>query len=64
MNRRAPVVAIIIPSAADLVDVARMAIASHLFLATDGRRTVLGPIVPQGFQRIHVGQKCGPKGVA
>lgn len=40
----------IIPDNAAVLEIARMAVASHLHLITDGKRSVLSPIVPAGWK--------------
>jgi len=50
---------IIIPSNAHVIDIARQASAQHLHLLTDGRRTVLSPIITPGWYKIGVRIKKG-----
>ena len=35
-----------------LLDAAKMATAAHLFLITKGDKTVLSPVVPQGWAKV------------
>lgn len=44
----------IIPSDTDVMEAARLAAAAHLHLITDGRRTVLSPVVPPGWHKLAV----------
>lgn len=44
----------IIPSEIEVREAAAMAAAAHLHLITDGRRTVLSPVVPAGWTRLAV----------
>lgn len=48
------------PEEAELLEVASQAAASHLHLITDGRETVLSPIIPPGWYRIGVRVKDAP----
>jgi len=45
-------IAHIIPDEATLLEVAEQAAAGHLHIITNGKRTVLSPIVPQGWHRL------------
>lgn len=51
------IVATLIPDDALLYDVAQQAIAQHLHLVTNGQRFALTPVVPAGWQKVHVGIK-------
>jgi hypothetical protein len=44
----------IIPSTAQVFDIARQANAQHLHIITDGDRTVLSRIVPPGWHKLSV----------
>lgn len=44
----------IIPSTAQVIDIARLACARHLHIITDGHRTVLSPEIPPGWYKIGV----------
>lgn len=44
----------IIPADTEVIEAARLAAAAHLHLITDGRRTCLSPVVPQGWTRLGV----------
>lgn len=44
----------IIPSDTEIREAAAMAAAAHLHLITDGRRTLLSPVVPAGWIRLAV----------
>jgi hypothetical protein len=46
--------AIIIPDEALLCDVAKQATAQHLHIISNGQRTALSPIIPDGWYRIAV----------
>ncbi len=48
------IAAVIIPSDTEIRTAASMAAAAHLHLITDGRRTLLSPIVPAGWTRLAV----------
>ena len=41
---------IIVPDDAQILDIARQAIASHLYLITDGQRSLLSPVVLNGYR--------------
>lgn len=45
---------VIIPSTAQVMDIARQANARHLHIITDGKRTVLSPEVPPGWFKVAV----------
>ena len=47
----------IIPDSATVVEASNLAGAAHLHLVTDGRRTLLSPLVPKGWLKISVGKK-------
>lgn len=51
------IAAVIVPSDTEVAEAARLAEASHLHLITDGRRTVLSPVVPPGWLRVGVNVK-------
>jgi len=42
------------PHEAELLDVARQAVASHLHLITNGRDSVLSPWIPPGWHKLAV----------
>ena len=44
----------IIPADTEVIEAARLADAAHLHLITDGCRTCLSPVVPQGWTRLGV----------
>lgn len=48
---------IILPADTPVLDAARQAADSHLHLITDGRRSVLSPIVLPGWYRLAVHHK-------
>ncbi len=50
-------ITILISDDAMLFDVAQQAIASHLHLITNGQRYALSPVVPHGWEAMHVGFK-------
>lgn len=55
------IAAIIIPDQATVLEAAQQAAAAHLHLITDGRRSVLSPIVLPGWHKLGVRikeQKC------
>ena len=41
---------IIVPDDAQILDIARQAVTSHLYLITDGQRSLLSPVVPNGYR--------------
>lgn len=41
---------VIVPDEAEVLEIARLAQAQHLHLITDGQRSVLSPIVPDGWR--------------
>lgn len=45
---------IIIPNNTDVIEAARRAHATHLHLITDGKRTVLSPIILPGWFKVGV----------
>lgn len=49
-----------IPDHTELLEAARRAEASHLHLITDGRTTLLSPIVPLGWHKLAVRVKDAP----
>lgn len=55
------IAATLIPDDALLFDVAQQAIAQHLNLVTNGQRFALAPVVPAGWERVHVGIKEAPQ---
>jgi hypothetical protein len=44
----------IIPADTEVIEAARLAATAHLHLITDGRRTCLSPVIPQGWTRLGV----------
>ena len=52
--------AVIIPDNATVLEAAKLAVASHLHLITDGRRVLLSPIVMPGWHRMAVKVKSSP----
>lgn len=48
------IAAVIIPDTATVLEAARQARASNLHLISDGKRTVLSPIVPPGWYKFAV----------
>ena len=44
----------IIPADTEVIEAARLAAAAHLHLITDGCRTCLSPVIPQGWTRLGV----------
>lgn len=44
----------IVPDEATLLDVAELAGAEHLHIITNGKRTVLSPVIPKGWNRLIV----------
>ena len=46
------IAAVIVPDSATLAEVARQAAAAHLHIITNGRRTVLSPVVPAGWAKV------------
>lgn len=44
----------IIPSDTEVIEAAKLAAAAHLHLITDGKRTVLSPVVPPGWHKLAV----------
>lgn len=51
------IAAIIIPDQATPLEAAQQAAAAHLHLITNGRRTVLSPVVPAGWHKLGVAVK-------
>lgn len=47
-------IAYLIPDEALLCDVAEQATARHLHIISNGRRTVLSPVIPTGWHRLVV----------
>lgn len=43
-------ITVIVPDEAQVLEIARMAQAQHLHLITNGQRSVLSPIVPDGWR--------------
>lgn len=41
---------IIVPDEAEILDIAQMAQAGHLHLVSDGKQSLLSPIVPKGWK--------------
>ena len=52
----------IIPSDTDVIEAARLAQCAHLHLITNGRSTVLSPVVPPGWHKLAVTVKEAPDG--
>ncbi|HSH72367.1 MAG TPA: hypothetical protein VK974_04840 [Methylophilaceae bacterium] len=48
---------VIIPDTAQLIEAARMAVAEHLLLITNGSKTVLSPMMLPGYRRMSVSVK-------
>lgn len=44
--------AVIVPDSATLAEVARQAAAAHLHIISNGKRTVLSPVVPAGWAKV------------
>jgi hypothetical protein len=51
----------IIHADTEVIEAARLADAAHLHLITDGCRTCLSPVVPQGWTRLGVHVRTGEK---
>ena len=52
----------IVPSDTEVIAAARLAAAAHLHLITDGKKTVLSPVVPPGWHKLAVTVKEAPHG--
>lgn len=44
----------IIPDTTTVIEASQLAAAAHLHLITNGKRTVLSPVIPKGWTKISV----------